>query len=383
MSGIYIKGLAMTHFGELWSKDLRGLALESAWQALKDSELEPNQIDCVIVANMASGMLTGQEHLGPLISQGLGLSCSSFRIEGACASGGLAINNAFYLLKSGGFKNILVIGVEKMTDVNPNQVARVLSGAADEEWESFYGVTFPSLYALMAREHMRKFNTKEEDLALVSVKNHFNGKLNPLAQFQKEISIADVMRSTPVASPLKLLDCSPITDGAAAIILSTEKSSKYTVELIASHSTSSTLTVHDRKDITTIDSTVSASIKAYKQAEIKPKEINIAEVHDCFTIAEILAYEDLGFCKKGEGVNLIRDGLTTRDGAIPINTSGGLKACGHPVGATGVKQAIEIVLQLSGKAKQRQLNKTLQYGLTQNVGGSGATSVVSIYKNNA
>jgi acetyl-CoA C-acetyltransferase len=191
------------------------------------------------------------------------------------------------------------------------------------------------------------------------------------------------MRSTPVASPLKLLDCSPITDGAAAIILSTEKSSKYTVELIASHSTSSTLTVHDRKDITTIDSTVSASIKAYKQAEIKPKEINIAEVHDCFTIAEILAYEDLGFCKKGEGVNLIRDGLTTRDGAIPIDTSGGLKACGHPVGATGVKQAIEIVLQLSGKAKQRQLNKTLQYGLTQNVGGSGATSVVSIYKNNA
>ena len=381
MAKVSVRGLAMTQFGELWERDLRSLAFEAGLNAMNDAGIAPDKVDCLIVSNMASGIFTGQEHLGPLVGQAFGLSCPTFHIEGACASGGLAINNAFYLLQSGHYKNILIIGVEKMTDVSPNQAAKILASAADEEWESFYGITFPSLYALIAREHMRKYGTTEEDLALVSVKNHSNGKLNPLAQFQKEITVKDVMNSAPIATPLKLLDCSPISDGATAVVLTTEKPSKYKVEMIASEAASSRLSVHDRKDITTLDATVIAAKKAYKQAGIASDKIEIAEVHDCFTIAEILAYEDLGLVAKGKGATMIRDGITLRDGKLPVNTSGGLKACGHPVGATGVKQVIEIALQLSGLAGKRQVTKSLKFGLTQNVGGSGATSVVSIFKN--
>lgn len=380
---ITIRGMAMTSFGELWDRDLRSLATEAGLNAIKDASIDTDKIDCLIVSNMASGILSGQEHLGALVAQSLGLTCPSFHIEGACASGGLSINNAFYLLKSGIYKNILVIGVEKMTDVSTTQTTRALAGAADEEWESFYGITFPSLYALIAREHFRKFKTTERDLAMVSVKNHHNGTLNPYAHFQKEITVDAVLKSNPVATPLKLLDCSPVSDGAAAVVLTNESNSKYKVEIVATQATSSTLSVHDRKDMTTIDATVSAAKKAYKASGINPTDIDIAEVHDCFSIAEILAYEDLGFVKKGSGASLIRNGVTNRDGKLPVNTSGGLKACGHPIGATGVKQIIEIALQLSGNAGKRQLNKKLLYGLAQNVGGSGATSVVSILKSYA
>jgi len=274
---------------------------------------------------------------------------------------------------------VLVVGVEKMTDVSAGDGTKGLSSAADEEWESFYGVTFPSLYAMMAREHMRKYGTTKNDLGLVSIKNHENGKLNPLAHFQREITMDKYINASNVASPLGLLDCSPISDGAAAIVLSSKKG-KYPVTLKSSEIATSSLALHDREDITTIDACVNASKKAYTQAHIKASDIDIAEVHDCFTIAEIIAYEDLGFAKKGEGAKLIRSGKVKKDGDLPINTSGGLKACGHPIGATGVKQALEITLQLSGEAGKRQVEKNLKYGLTHNVGGSGATCVVNIFK---
>lgn len=229
---------------------------------------------------------------------------------------------------------------------------------------------------MIAQEHMRKYKTTKKDLALISCKNHKNATLNKYAQFQKEIKVNDVLNASPVAEPLGLLDCSPITDGAAATILSSNKKSK--VKLVASEVATSTLALHNRKDITTLDAAVKASRKAYNSIKIKPEDIDIAEVHDCFTIAEILAYEDLGFIKKGEGSKLIRSGKTNLDGQLPINTSGGLKACGHPVGATGIKQVIEIATQLSGKTGSRQVKKNLKYGLTHNIGGSGATAVVNI-----
>jgi len=378
---IYVSGVGMTAFGELWEYDLRKMAFEATIKALNDSHTKIEEIDAIYVSNMNASMYTGQGHLGSLIATELGVNCPAYRVEGACASGSIAIHTAKDAMIANNYKNILVVGVEKMTDVSVGDGTKGLSSAADEEWESFYGVTFPSLYAMMAREHMRKYGTTKNDLGLISIKNHENGKLNPLAHFQRELTMDKYLNASNVASPLGLMDCSPISDGAAAIILSTKKG-KYPVTLEASEIATSSLALHDRKDITTVDACVNASKFAYKKAGIKPSDIDIAEVHDCFTIAEILAYEDLGFAKKGEGAKLIRSGKVKRDGDLPINTSGGLKACGHPIGATGVKQALEITLQLSGNADKRQVKKNLKYGLTHNVGGSGATCVINIFKKN-
>lgn len=377
---VYIGGVAQTKFGEIWEHDLRELGMDAALEALKDWGGELKDIDAIYVANMNSGIYSGQEHLGALFASELEVTLPAFHIEGACASGGLAINQAMLGILSGKYENILVIGVEKMTDVDGAEATRGLSSAADEELEGFWGVTFPSLYAMIAREHMRKFGTTQEDLALVSIKNHKHGSINPDAQFRKEIDLQAVLNAPQVADPLRLLDCSPISDGAAAVVLTSKvpKSTNPVVKLLASEVATSTLNLHQRKEITTIDATVNAANFAYKQLKITAQDIDIAEVHDCFTIAEILAYEDLGFIEKGRGAELIRQGRTYYDAELPVNTSGGLKACGHPVGATGIKQIVELTRQLQGRAGQRQVKKALRYALAHNVGGSGATAVVSI-----
>lgn len=377
---VYIKGTGITKFGEIWDKDIRTLAFEAGIKAIRDSNTNPKDIDAIFVSNMNSSIFAGQEHLGALFSGLFNINCPSFRVEGACASGSLALNLAYISLLTKKFKNVLVIGVEKMTDVESSIATQALSAAADEEWESYYGITFPSLYAMIARDHFRKYGTTKEDLARISVKNHSNGALNPIAQFQKEIDIKTVLDATMVADPLGLFDCSPVSDGAAAIVLTNEKSNKK-VKFLASEVATSSIALHDRIDISTIDATVNASKKAYQILNITPKDIGIAEVHDCFTIAELLAYEDLGFCEKGKSQSLIKEGYFERDGVLPVNTSGGLKACGHPVGATGIKQAIEINDQLLGKCNDRQIEKLVKYGLTQNVGGSGATCVINIFSN--
>jgi len=287
-----------------------------------------------------------------------------------------------FSILSGHHDVVLVGGAEKMTDLMTDGVTSCLMGAADQEWEAYYGVTFPSLYAMITRRHMFEFGTTREQLAKVAVKNHHNGSLNPIAQFKKEITIKDVLNSPMVADPLTLFDCSPITDGAATLILcKAELAKKYTddpVYVIGSGQASDTLALHDRRSLTTLDATVKAAKEAYKQTGITAKDIDLAEVHDCFTIAEIVAIEDLGFCKKGEGGKLLDERTTEIGGRIPVNTSGGLKAVGHPVGATGIKQAVEVVLQLRGKAGKRQV-KDAKIGLTHNVGGSGATAVVHIF----
>jgi acetyl-CoA C-acetyltransferase len=384
MRRVAIVGAAMTKFGEDWERGFRDLIAEAGAKAIDDANMSGKEIDAIYGGTMAAGRLIGQEHITALIADYMGLNpIPATRVEAACASGGVALRTGYLAVGSGLHDIVVVGGVEKMTDVPAGDAVVALGGAGDQEWELFMGATFPALYAFMARRHMHEFGTTEEQMAMVAVKNHSNAAKNPYAHFQNEISVRDVMKSKKVASPLKLYDCSPITDGAAAVILTPlERARKYTdtpIEIIASSQASDTLALHHRKSLTTLNASVEAARKAYNMAGMKPNDIDVCEVHDCFTIAEIMAYEDLGFVKKGKGGRAIEDGETTLDGRIPVNTSGGLKGCGHPVGATGVKQAVEITWQLRGEAKNRQVNGA-EVGLTHNVGGSGATCVVSIMK---
>lgn len=382
---IKIKGTGLTKFGELWNKDLLDLALEASRDAISDSQLAISQIDAVFVANMIHGKLVNQDQLGALVASSLGIKGGSFRIEAACASGGLAVHLAIQSLLAGTYQNVLVVGAEKMTDVSASQISSALMGAGSE-FERKAGLTFPALYALMAKAHMQKYGTTRTHLAHVAVKNHFHASLNEKAQFPYEISIDKVLESPVISSPFTLFDVSPITDGAGAVVLSSENDGKglpagrQGVYITGSAVATDTVDLSSRDSLTEIAATKIASQKALKQAGVEIKDIKVAEVHDCFTIAEILAMEDLGFCKKGEGGKFISLGHTKLGGKLPINTSGGLKACGHPVAATGVKQIIEIAHQLQSKLGKRQVTGA-NVGLTHNVGGSGATVAVHVLQN--
>ena len=384
MRSVSIIGVGLTNFGEQWEKNFKELIAEAGVKAIEDSGVSRKDIEAVYGGCMASGRFVGQEHIGALIADQLGLNPKpSTRLEAACASGGVALRNGFIAVASGMYDTVAVGGIEKMTEVSTEDAGFALGGAGDQETELFMGASFPALYALMARAHMEKYGTTEEQLAQVAVKNHKNAEHNPYAQFQRAVTLEQVMNSGYVASPLKLLDCSPITDGAAALILmETEKAKKITdkaVEIVASAQASDTLALASRKNLWEIGAAKIAAEQAYKQAKISPKDVDFAEVHDCFTIAEIMAVEALGFCEQGKGGKFTEQGNTEIGGKIPVNTSGGLKAKGHPVGATGVAQAIEAFWQLNGMAGKRQV-KGAEIGLTHNVGGSGATAVVHIYK---
>ncbi len=384
MRRVAIVGVGLTKFGEHWERGFRDLVVEAGAKALEDANMKGGEIDALYGGTMAAGRLIGQEHITALIADYMGLNpIPATRVEAACASGGLALRQGYISVASGIHDIVVVGGVEKMTDVSTAEVTTALGGAGDQEWELFMGATFPALYALLAKRHMHSFGTTVEQLASVSVKNHSNAAKNEYAQFQKEISIQDVLDSKEVASPLKVLDCSPITDGAAVAILAPlEKAKKYAdtpIEIIASSQASDTIALHDREDLTCLNATRVAAKKAFQQAGITPKQVQLAEVHDCFTIAEILAIEDLGFFDKGKGGKASEDGETALNSKISVNTSGGLKGCGHPVGATGVKQAVEVTWQLRGEAGKRQVNGA-EIGLTHNVGGSGATCVVHLMK---
>lgn len=379
---VKILGGSTSKFGELWHVSPRDLVRDVVGKTLKQAGSSKSKIEAIYVANMLSGILGGQEHLGAFFADELGINVPAFKIEGACASGGLAVNSGVTAVLSGQYETVLVIGVEKMTDHRPEEVSKALMGAGSES-ERVAGATFPALYAMMARVHMEKFGTLKEEMAAVSVKNHYHATLNEMAQFPFNITIRQVLDSPIVASPLRLLDCSPITDGAAAILFSSkskDKSSKIkNVNIIASQVSTDSLGLAGRDNLTSIKSAVVAGEKAYRQSGITPEDVDVAEVHDCFSIAEIMAMEDLGFYPKGEAGKAILNGNTTvGKGKLVVNTSGGLKACGHPVGATGVKQVVEIFQQLSGIAGRRQVEKA-RIGLTHNVGGSGATAVIHIF----
>jgi len=380
---ISVTGIGITKFGELWDVSPRSLARQVSNAALKDAGLVSSDIDLLIVANMLSGMLGSQEHLGALFSEELGFSnIPALKVEGACASGGLAVHAAVNNILGGQYKRVMVLGIEKMTDHKPELVSSALIGAGTNE-ERLTGITFPGVYALLAQAHMKKYGTTEEQMAAIAVKNHYHANLNPLAQFHSLLTVENVMKSACVADPLKLLDCSPISDGAAAVILQKTGDNEQgtEVQIIASEVATDTLGVAQRKSLTSLMATEIAAKKAYKQADVSPKDIQVAEVHDCFTIAEILAMEDLGFFEKGKAAAAIVAGKTTLGMSknLVVNTSGGLKGCGHPVGATGVKQIVEITEQLRGSLGKRQVIDA-HIGLTQNVGGSGATCVVHILK---
>ena len=378
-----VLGIGITQFGEIWDKGLRELLLESQLAALNDAKISPEQIDAIYTGNMAGGILSGQLHLGAMAAENLNLDKPSIRVEGACASGGLAIRQAVHAIESKQADIVMVNGVEKMTDVDTGQVTTALMGAGDEELEGFNGLTFPGLYALLASAYMNEFPKLTRDiLAEVAVKNHFHGARNSYCQFKNEITLDTVKNATMVADPLTLFDCSPITDGAATIILANEKISKELktdVFITGSGLANDTLGLARRNSLTEIIAGKKAADMAYAQAGINAQHVDFAEVHDCFTIAEVMAVEALGFAKKGEAYKLYENKETYFDSKHPINTSGGLKACGHPVGATGVKQAVEATIQLRGEAKGRQV-KNAEVGVTHNVGGSGATAVVHVLR---
>ena len=382
MRDVAVIGVGMTKWGELWEKSLRTIFVETALLALDDAGVD--RIDSMYVGSMSSGLFVGQEHIASLLADYLGQApVPSARVETACASGGLALRLGFMEVASGMSDVVLVSGIEKMTDVNGYEATYALGTAADQEYEGYHGITFPGLYALIARAHMEKYGTTREQLALVAVKNHLNGSKNPLAQYPFKITVDSVLNSVMVADPLRILDCSPITDGAAAVILCpiemARKMNKPVVKIIGSGHATDSIALSSRKDITWLEATYQAGKRAYAMANKKPKDIDILEVHDCFTIAEICVIEALGIVEKGKGGEAAEDEITYLEGKIPVNTSGGLKAKGHPVGATGVAQVIEIVKQLRGEAGKRQV-KDPRIGMAQNMGGSGGSTVVHIFE---
>ena len=384
MRDVAVIGIGCTTFGEKWDASFRHLFLEAGALALEDAGLAGEQIDAMYVGNMSAGRFVEQEHIGALIADYAGLASThipSTRVEAACASGGLSFRQAVIAVASGLEDIVVAAGVEKMTDVGTGVSVDALAGAADREWEGFAGATFPGLYAMIAQDYLHRLPLTREQLAQVAVKNHYNGARNPIAQFQQEITIGTVLKSSLVADPLRLFDCSPITDGAAAVVVAPlERAREFCdtpIRVLASAQASDTISLHDRRDICTLDATVVAGKRAFSMAGLAPADIDLVEVHDCFTIAEICAIEDLGFCRKGEAGRLTGDGVTALDGRLPVNTSGGLKACGHPVGATGIKQVCEVVQQLRGEAGKRQVTGA-EIGMTHNVGGTGATVAVHI-----
>ncbi|MEJ2493885.1 MAG: thiolase domain-containing protein [Ignavibacteriaceae bacterium] len=378
MREVAVIGTGITKFGELWNQSIKDIFVEAALKAIDDAGVD--HIDSIYVGAMSGGLFVGQEHLGAVMADYLGMApVPATRVESACASGGMSFRQAYLDVASGNSEIVLAGGVEKMND--GADVTAALATAADQEYEVYNGITFPGLYAMIANAHMHEYKTTREQIAAVAVKNHKNGMNNPNAQFRNQITIEQVLNSSLVADPLRLLDCSPVTDGAAAVILCSldvaKKLSKNYAKVIASTQASDSIALYQRKSFTTLNAVTKAANFAYEKAGVKPNDIDFAEVHDCFTIAEIVVFEDLGFCEKGCGGPAVEEGTTSLDGKIPINTSGGLKSKGHPVGATGIAQIIELSEQLTGKAGKRQV-KNARIGLAQNMGGSGASCTINI-----
>ena len=380
MRDVAVIGVGITKWGELWKKSLRDIYVESALLALQDAGVDT--LDSLYVGSMAPGLFVGQEHISAMLADYLGQkNIPASRVESACASGGLAVRLGFMEVAAGISDAVLVSGVEKMTDVGGDEATYALGTAADQEYEGYHGLTFPGLYALIARAHMEKYGTTREQLAMVAVKNHANGAKNPNAQFPFEVTVEQVINSVKVADPLNILDCSPITDGAAAAVLvpaaKAKELGKPVIRITGTGHATDSIALAQRKDLSWLEATYQAGQKAYAMAGRKPEDIDLLEVHDCFTIAEICVTEALGVVDKGQGGPAVEAGDTALDGRIPVNPSGGLKSKGHPVGATGVAQLVEVVKQLRGEAGARQV-KNPRIAMTQNMGGSGASTVCHI-----
>ncbi|MFZ3101742.1 MAG: thiolase domain-containing protein [Desulfitobacteriaceae bacterium] len=385
MRSVSVIGIGETKMGKFADKSFRDLIREAGNRAIADAGIPKENIQALYIGNFNGSYLGGQSHLGPLASEVLGLGhIPTVRTEGACASGSLAFRQGLMAVAAGFYDVVLVGGVEKMTHRETEIVTTGIASAADAELEFGVGATFPSIFAMIANRYFHEYRNVREEMAMCAVKNHQNALLNPDAQLKKKITVEDVINGFRVADPLTVYDCSLVSDGAAFVVIAATDVAKQIsgtkiVEIVGSGHAGDTLTIAAKKSLTTLYCTVKAAEQAYAMAGLTPADINLAEVHDCFTITEILNIEDLGFFKKGQGATAVAAGKTALDGALPINTSGGLKAKGHPIGATGLSQIYEIVTQLRGEAGERQV-KNAEIGLTHNLGGTAATCVVNIFK---
>ncbi len=379
---VCVLGAGSTRYGKL-DDSISDIAVQSSIRAIESASIKPNEIEAGYISNVF-GIADKQVHLGPVIMSNLGIADKpSLSIESACGSGSVSLREAFANVAAGFYDVVLVTGVEKVTQTGTEWTTTYFSYCSDFFYEGKAGASFPGLFASMARAYLNEYDANEEDFAAIAVKNHNNGLLNPKAHLRKKITIEDVMKSPVVASPLKLYDCCPFSDGASSVILCNEKFAKsHTkdyVKIIGSGRGGSPAALQGRDHMTTIPSTKLAAQAAYKMAGISPKDVDFAEVHDCFTIAEIIDSEDLGFFEKGKAVDAVRNKQTELGGSIPINPSGGLKSKGHPIGATGVGQAVEVFDQLTCNAGERTI-RDAKIGLTHNFGATGASCAVHIFQ---
>jgi len=382
---VSIVSAGMSKFGKMDGMYGRELFAEAANEAFERCpNLNPKKDINAIFTGMMSESFEHQGHTGPTAAEWVGLlHIPAYRTESACSSSATALRCGIFAILSGMADVVMVGGVEKMTHRATADVTEYLAMASDFPFEQWNGATFPGLFAMVATAHMHQYGTKEEHMAMIAVKNHHHGAMNPKAHMQKEITLEQAMASRVVAWPLKLYDCSLITDGASCLILTKpDLAKKFTdtpVHIIGSGQASDTIGLYERDNLTSLKAGKLAAQEAYKMAGITPDKIDVAEVHDCFTIAEIVAYEDLDFCELGEGGRFIKEGSSQIGGKVAVNTSGGLKAKGHPVGATGTAQAYEIYEQLTEHGEKRQV-RGAEIGLTHNIGGLGATGVVHIFR---
>ena len=382
MEKVCVIGAGSTKYGKL-DDSITDIAVQASVGAIESAGIQPKEIEAGYISNVF-GIADKQVHLGPVIMSNLGIpERPSLSIESACGSGSVSFREAFANIAAGFYDAVLVTGVEKVTHTGTEWTTTYFSYCSDFFYEGQAGASFPGLFASMARAYLTEFDATEEDFAKVAVKNHENGISNPKAHLRKKITVDDVMNSAVVASPLKLYDCCPFSDGASSVILCNEKFAKeHTkdyVQVIGSGRGGSPAALQGRNHLTTIPSTKLAGESAYKMAGVSPKDIDFAEVHDCFTIAEVVDSEDLGFFEKGQGAKAAAEGRTKLNSEISINPSGGLKSKGHPIGATGVGQVVEVFDQLTGNAGERTV-KDAKIGLTQNFGATGASCAVHIFQ---
>ena len=382
MEPVCVLGAGSTRYGKL-DESIADITIQASVDAITSAGVEPKEIEAGYISNVF-GVADKQVHLGPVVMSSLGIpEKPSLSIESACGSGSVSFREAFANVAAGFYDAVLVTGTEKVTHTGTEWTTTYFSYCSDFFYEGMAGASFPGLFAAMARAYQTEFKATEEDMAKVAVKNHENGILNPKAHLQKRITVDDVMNSATVASPLKLYDCCPFSDGASSVVLCSEQFARKHggdyIRVIGSGRGGSPAALQGRDHITTIPSTRLAAAAAYKMAGITPKDVDFAEVHDCFTIAEIVDIEDLGFFEKGRGVEAVREDATARNGETPVNPSGGLKSKGHPIGATGVGQVVEVYDQLTGGAGKRAVHDA-KIGLTHNFGATGASCAVHIFE---
>jgi acetyl-CoA C-acetyltransferase len=380
MRPVAILGIGQTKIDEQWEKSIRDLAVEAILATLKDAGRE--SAEGLFVGNMMSGIVNSQNNLAPLIADWAGLKgIEAVKVEAACASGSAAFRSALMAVASGEIESALVVGVEKMTDLPPHDITDALATAADADYEVDIGVSFVGLNAMIMRRYMHEYGWQHADFAPFAINAHANAMHNPFARLHHKITADDFEKSSMIATPINLLDASPIGDGAAAIYLvPAESVARETRILVAgSASATDTIAIHDRPDALFLSAAYKSSQEAYRQAGVKPAEIDLFELHDAFTIMTALSLEACGFAERGQGVRLGLDGEVTLKGRIPVTTRGGLKARGHPVGATGVYQIVEVTQQLRGACGETQVPDA-HIGMAQNIGGSGATIVTHILK---